>query len=493
VDHVSFSSSFPLWLRINHWVNFLFLTLLMRSGIQILFDLPKLYFNDHCTPGTEWLKFTRKKLPDNKLWTSHEEAEWVSPLIALPGGFRTAGTARSWHFFSVIFWVLNGFVYVTLLFLCGEWQRLIPVSWDIVPRAFHTFLTFASFHLPAASEYRPYDPLQQLAYAAVVFILAPLAMLTGCLQSPAIDGRFPRLLKALGGRQSVRSIHFLILCCYVLFLIIHVSLVVITDFAGNMNHMVLGINSRTNEGIVVGLAIIFLVGIIHYAATLASNKYPRKVQHTIGHFAEFFISHLLNRLRSCQQYQKSEISKYFRVNGYPPTGDEWLKLKESGFRDYNLTISGLVENPLSLSLAQIKNLPKHTQITKHHCVQGWTAIAEWGGVPIKEILSIVKPLPAAKFLLFRTFQFDQNGQEFYGTITIDDANQDQTLLAYEMNGQLLPEEYGAPLRLRVETYVGFKMTKWIKAIEVLDDYSKIFEGQGGYREDQEYHVNLPKA
>lgn len=493
MDHTPVIANFPVWLRMCHWVNVLFITLLMRSGVQILFDLPKLYWNDNCMPGSEWIKFGKKVMPKDRLWTSHDEAEWVSPVIALPGGFHTVGPARAWHFFCVIFWVFNGLIYVTLLFATNEWHRLIPDSWDIIPRAWHTFTTYMTFHLPPASEFRPYDPLQQIAYAGVIFILAPLAMITGPLQSPAVNAHFPRLITMLGGRQRIRSVHFLVLVAYVIFLIIHVSLVVITDPVGNMNHIVLGTDTRSTEGIYLGLLIVAAIIGFHIAATIFTTKHPRKIQHTIGHVAEYVIAGLLSRVESRQTYSKEEISPYFRVNGRPPGTEEWLKLKEHEFKDFKLPITGLVEHELALTYDDLKALPNQTQITKHHCVQGWTAIAEWRGVPLTEIIRLCRPLPNAKFLLFHSFQFDATGNEFYGTITLEDAKQAQTILAYEMNGEPLPEQYGAPLRLRVETYVGFKMTKWIKSIEVIDDFSKIFGGQGGYREDQEFHVNLPRV
>ncbi len=493
MDPGSSLMDFPEWLRITHWVNVLFITLLMRSGIQILFDLPKLYWNDHCAPGSEWLKFSKREMPADRLWTSHDEAEPVSPWIALPGGYRTAGLARSWHFFCAFFWVLNGLIYVTLLFGTGEWRRLLPTSWDIVPRAMHTLVAYLSFHLPPASEYRPYDPLQQLAYAGVVFVLAPLAMLTGPLQSPAVNARYPKLINAVGGRQVVRSAHFLVLCSFVLFLIAHVSMVVITGFAGNMNHMVFGTFETNYNGVAAGLGIIAAIIGVHVCATGFSNKHPRKVQRSVGYFAENIIKLFLNRMQSNQCYSKEDISPYFRVNGHPPTTAEYEELSNNNFKDYRLTIEGLVDSPVKLTLDEIRALPQQSQITKHHCVQGWSAIAEWTGVPLKEILKIVRPLPEAKYILFRSYQYDQHGVQFYGTITVMDALQDQTILAYEMNGAPLPVNYGAPLRLRAETYVGFKMTKWIQSIEFIKEYSHIFGGEGGYREDTEYHVNLPKV
>ncbi|HZD36482.1 MAG TPA: hypothetical protein VE130_14860, partial [Nitrososphaeraceae archaeon] len=120
-------TDFPSWIRFAHFINVIFITLLIRSGIEILSALPKLYWNDNAKPGTEWIKFTRKKMPKDKLWISLEEEESFSSWIALPG-HKNLGLGRHWHFFSVIFWIANGTVYYILLFTSNEWQRLIPTS-----------------------------------------------------------------------------------------------------------------------------------------------------------------------------------------------------------------------------------------------------------------------------------------------------------------------------------------------------------------------------
>ncbi|WP_371865719.1 cytochrome b/b6 domain-containing protein [Dictyobacter kobayashii] len=147
-------------------------------------------------------------MPVNKdvVYTSLDDEVPASPWLALPGG-KNLGIGRHWHFFSVIFWILNGLIYVVLLFATGEWARLIPTSWSIVPAAFHTFLTYITLHIPPASEFHPYDPLQQLAYAGVVFLLAPFMLLTGATMSPAVAARFPWYIKIFGdGRLDVACI-----------------------------------------------------------------------------------------------------------------------------------------------------------------------------------------------------------------------------------------------------------------------------------------------
>src|SRR5205085_6573720 len=121
--HIVFASlNFPIWIRLTHYINLLFIGLLIRSGIQIVGAHPRLYWNDGCDPNTAWFKLTKKKVPRGKLYTSMDDEEPVSPILALPGR-DNLGLGRHWHFFSVIFWLLNGVVYIVLLFATGEWTR----------------------------------------------------------------------------------------------------------------------------------------------------------------------------------------------------------------------------------------------------------------------------------------------------------------------------------------------------------------------------------
>ena len=122
----------------------------------------------------------------------------------------------------------------------------------------------------------------------------------------------------------------------------------------------------------------------------------------------------------------------------------------------------------------------------HNCIQGWTAIGHWAGVPMAEVLDRCRPTPEARYLVFHSYQrHEQSGRHYYEVIDIETARQPQTILAYEMNGVPLPIPHGAPLRLRVENELGFKMVKYLRSIEIVDDYHKIGEGMGGIREDEQ--------
>jgi DMSO/TMAO reductase YedYZ molybdopterin-dependent catalytic subunit len=150
-------------------------------------------------------------------------------------------------------------------------------------------------------------------------------------------------------------------------------------------------------------------------------------------------------------------------------------------------VGGLVRTPLELSLADLKSLRRVRQVTRHHCIQGWSAVAEWTGVPLTELFELCQPLPNARHLVFYSFPQEEYPSLYYGSIDMELAHHPQTILAYEMNGQPLPLEHGAPLRLRVETELGFKMVKYIHSIEFVERVEFIGRGLGGYREDHQQY------
>lgn len=406
----------------------------------------------------------------------------------MPGG-DNLGMGRHWHFFTVVFWILTGIVYVALLFGTGEWRRLIPAAWGIVPAAWHAALTYLSFSLPPPGN--PYNPLQQLTYAGVVFLLAPLTIATGAAMSPAFSARFPFYTRIFGGRQAARSIHFLCLVAFCLFTAGHVFLVVIEDAPRGIGWIIHGEHQGFEAlSITIALAGLLAAGILHIAATRVSLRNPRVVQRVLGVVTQAVRRPLLHHLTSRQDYPERDVSSFARVNGAPPETAEYTKLAQSNFKDWRLNVGGLVETPLQLSLADLRAMPNQTQITKHNCIQGWSYIAEWTGARLSDILARSKPLPDARYVVFRAFDEDEKGRDYYGVIDLELAKHRQTVLAFEMNGEPLPVPHGAPCRLRVETQLGFKMTKYLRSIELVKDFHNIGEGQGGYREDTQFYDTL---
>ncbi|MCW5879550.1 MAG: molybdopterin-dependent oxidoreductase [Anaerolineae bacterium] len=490
-------SGFPAWLRITHYVNLLFLVLLVRSGLQVLMDHPRLYWNVHCTPGTEWLRLTPIEVPHDRVWTSKDDSRYLSPWLGLPGFRHTIGMARHWHFLSVLFWVGNGLLFVALLFATDQWQRLVPNSWQIIPDAWAVWVHYATLHLPPEPNgFYHYNALQQLTYFGVVFILAPLAILTGPSMSPALTNRFRWYPKLPGNRQIGRSLHFLVMSAFVLFVIGHVAMVAITGFVQNMNHIVVGTDDTSLSGIYLGLVGLGVILVVNVLAHRLAWRQPRFVQHVAKAIVTPVMWLLLNRSVPVAEFPGEDISPFFWANGKLPTSEEWKALADDDFKDYRLKVYGLVESPVELSLDDLRALGKQTQTTLHHCIQGWSGIAEWGGLPLEVLIKLVRPQPTAQRVVFHSFgdgvEFstgESNGR-YYDSLPMANAMQPQSLLAYEMNGETLPHLNGAPLRLRVENQLGFKMVKWIESIEFVADLQDVGEGEGGYAEDYEYFGEL---
>jgi DMSO/TMAO reductase YedYZ molybdopterin-dependent catalytic subunit/thiosulfate reductase cytochrome b subunit len=484
----SYPSGFPLWVNLSHWVNFFFLVLIIRSGLSILADHPRLYWNNGCAPETEWICFTPIKVPKDKSWTAKEDARYINPIAGLPGYRHTIGIARAWHFLTVPFFILNGIVFITMLFFTNQWKRLVPVSFKIIPDSWKVFVHYATFHFPVEPNgYYHYNALQQISYFGVVFILAPLAMLTGMAMSPAIENRFHWYPKLFGNRQSARSLHFMVMIAYVIFIIIHVALVVATGLVKNMNHIVLGTDSINNfSGLYIGTGIVLATILFCVAAHWLSWNKQRLLQHADAAINGNLWRMSINQFKPKRYYQKKNISPYFWPNGKLPVSEEWKTLAENNFKDYKLRIGGLVENPVELSLDELKNIGKEQNITMHHCIQGWSGIAEWGGVSLSKIVDLVKPHSSVTTVAFYSFGEGLYGGVYYDTNTLDNCLKPQSILAWEMNYEPLPPEHGAPLRLRVENQLGYKMVKWINRIEFVKSYKTLGKGQGGKNEDDEY-------
>lgn len=200
---------------------------------------------------------------------------------------------------------------------------------------------------------------------------------------------------------------------------------------------------------------------------------------------------LLGRNALAREFNEADISPSFRVNGTSaPESEEYAELLESKFAKWRLRIDGLVDRSRALTLADLKKLPARTQITRHDCVEGWSAIGKWTGVPLGTLLNAVGLKPNVRFAVFycadeleRTL--DGSGL-YYESIDLVDAFHPQTILAYQMNGQDLTVGHGAPLRLRVERQLGYKQAKYIMRIEIVDSFGGLWGGKGGFWEDRGY-------
>jgi DMSO/TMAO reductase YedYZ molybdopterin-dependent catalytic subunit len=191
------------------------------------------------------------------------------------------------------------------------------------------------------------------------------------------------------------------------------------------------------------------------------------------------------------EYTEADVRQGQRPNGsVDPDAAEYLSLKEGGFAGYSLTVTGLVERPLVVPLGQLKAMPSRTQITRHDCVEGWSCIAKWTGVPLAAVLHEARPKVNARFAVFHCYDALErtlSGEvRYYESIDLIDAYHPQTILAYGLNGADLPVANGAPLRLRVERQLGYKMAKYVHTIELVDSFASYGLGKGSYWADRGY-------
>ena len=193
---------------------------------------------------------------------------------------------------------------------------------------------------------------------------------------------------------------------------------------------------------------------------------------------------ITNRAALAPEFSESDMSPVFKANGsLSGATPEYAAHVASNFSDWRLKIDGLVTTPLALSLAQLKAMPSRGQITRHDCVEGWSAIGKWRGTPLGILLKQAGLSTKARYVVFHCADsFGVN--PYYESIDMIDAFHPQTILAWSMNGGILPERHGAPLRLRVEKQLGYKHAKYVMRVETTDNLAQFYGGKGGYWEDQ---------
>ena len=192
---------------------------------------------------------------------------------------------------------------------------------------------------------------------------------------------------------------------------------------------------------------------------------------------------LTNRDALVPEYSPDQRSPFFRPNGTRDPGtDEYRALRAGRFADWRLRVTGLVARPLSLSLADLGAFPQRAQITRHDCVEGWSAIGKWQGPRLGDVLNAAGLRDAARYIVF-TCADRYGGAPYYESVDLIDAFHPQTILAWALNDRFLPVMNGAPCRLRVERQLGYKHAKYLMGIEAVASLDKVGKGKGGYWED----------
>ena len=206
-----------------------------------------------------------------------------------------------------------------------------------------------------------------------------------------------------------------------------------------------------------------------------------------GDWLSYRVQRLIGSDALAREFAPSEMSPVFRTNGNTMPGSaDYQRHLTTQFADWRLQVTGLVEAPAALSLADLRAMPTRTQITRHDCVEGWSAIGKWTGTPLGAVLEQARLKPAARYIVFHCAD-DFYGTPYYESIDLADALHPQTILAYGMNDAPLPTGHGAPIRVRIERQLGYKSAKFIMGVEAVSDLSGFGKGEGGFWEDVAFY------
>jgi DMSO/TMAO reductase YedYZ molybdopterin-dependent catalytic subunit len=228
-------------------------------------------------------------------------------------------------------------------------------------------------------------------------------------------------------------------------------------------------------------------GVLAGCSAIGTRLNDNERFHNIIDSAEAVNERIIGTHGLAREYRVSDISREFPVNSLPtPQSQEYARLVSERFASYRLRVDGAVNRRLSLSLPQLYAMQPKRQITRHDCVEGWSAIAQWDGVPLRDIVALAQPRDDAKYVVFHCFDSDQDGTLYYESLSMQQAQHPQTLLALKMNGRPITPDRGAPVRLRVPTQLGYKSAKWVERVEIAGSLASLGEGKGGYWEDQGY-------
>ena len=209
--------------------------------------------------------------------------------------------------------------------------------------------------------------------------------------------------------------------------------------------------------------------------------------HHVLESAEGWNEALIGTRGHARLYSAADISSAFPIDSLDtPSGSNYQRLVNENFRGYNLIVDGMVDRPQSLPLAELHRMMNVNEITRHDCVEGWSAIARWQGVRLSDVLTLASPKHGARYAVFHCFDADQQNTQYYESLSLTQAAHPQTILALMQNGRPIEPDRGAPVRLKVPTQLGYKSAKWVQRIEVVAAMTAMGDGKGGYWEDQGY-------
>jgi len=459
--------------RVTHWTSALGFLVLVLSGIAILLAHPRLYWGEAGALGGPSL--VDLPLP------------WV---LDVP----IRGPGRYLHFLSAWVIVFTGLVYVAAGLVSRHLGRnLLPSRDQLSGRALlETVRRHLRLETASEDDFASYNVLQRLSYATVVFLMMPAMIWTGLAMSPAATSVFPFLAGALGGQQSARTLHFVVFCALVLFLVAHVAMVLLSGARRRIRAMITGRDPAIADGLAaapgggvsrrrvirVGLGAVAGAGALgglwrvadRYGLIPANCRGVYGLSETLTYAGQRLLTKLPSMAR---EFDRSQVSTVIPVNGKAPQTDEYQRMLAGGFADWRLEVDGMVDRPGSFSIAELKEMPSRSQITHQACEEGWSYIAEWTGVPLAAVLERVGVQAGARWVFYFSIQDD-----WWDSIDMDDALHPQTLLAWGMNGTDIPTDYGAPLRMKVARQLGYKSIKFLRRITVTDTAKGIGDGLG---------------
>jgi DMSO/TMAO reductase YedYZ molybdopterin-dependent catalytic subunit/thiosulfate reductase cytochrome b subunit len=438
----------PRFVRVGHWITAGCVGALFVSGLAILLAHPRLYWGEVGVFGGPSLL----DLPMRRVSLG-------------------AGWPRSLHFLAAWVIVATGAVYVVGGTITGHFRRVL---------------------LPADERPSPYKVRQRLAYLSIVFGLFPLMIWTGLAMSPALMSTFPFPVMLVGGQQSARTMHFFASGGLLLFVVGHIAMVARSGLQRHLVAMITDSGHAENARDLPGRRRLIVAGIGVVAAGVPLARVVLKRAGLIPPDAAgrllgvgdtiTYATHrgLTSPGSLAREFRRRDISAVAPINGLPPTTAGYQRLLAGNFAQWRLPIDGLIARPVEFTLDELKRLPSTSQITHLACEEGWSYIAEWTGLRLSTLLKHVGISRQARYVVF--FGFDRS----WNSLDMADAMHQQTLLAYGMNGSDLEPGHGAPLRLHIPRQLGYKQTKYLASISVVDSLDKVRNGLGAAAPESGY-------